>query len=176
MSASLLPPNASPLERALVATAAARLAQLDPSVITRLRDPATCPVELLPWLAWAHAVDEWSDDWPEETRRAVIAASIAVHRSRGTVASVRRVIVAFGVRPEDIEIHERLDGYSWECYGITLGTPITVALAQTIKRALDSVAPARCRLVWIRARVALVHDGTITHDGSYTHGTIEFES
>ena len=56
---NLLPPNASALERAIAATGAG----IDtlPVAVRDVWNPATCPVALLPWLAWALAVDEWDE-------------------------------------------------------------------------------------------------------------------
>jgi phage tail P2-like protein len=79
---SLLPPNASPQEAAIEA-ATARIADV-PVPNASLWTPATCPAALLPWLAWALSVDEWDGTWPEERQRAVIAASVGVHRRKGT--------------------------------------------------------------------------------------------
>ncbi|WP_277981531.1 phage tail protein I [Sphingomonas phyllosphaerae] len=91
---TLLPPNATALERALEA-ATARLGDVA-SPLRRLVDPDTCPAELLPYLAWAVAIDSWSDDWPERVRRARVRAAIPIQRRKGTVASIRDLIASFG--------------------------------------------------------------------------------
>lgn len=90
----LLPPNATPLEHALVQTAA-RAASM-PVPIRALWNVETCPVELLPWLAWTLALENWDPSWPENVKRARIRHSINVHRRKGTVASVREVVNSFG--------------------------------------------------------------------------------
>jgi phage tail P2-like protein len=91
---SLLPPNASPQERA-IEQSAERLGAVDVPV-GKLWDPKSCPVSLLPWLAWALSVDEWRSDWPESTKRAVVAASLGVHAHKGTVWALRRALEAAG--------------------------------------------------------------------------------
>ncbi|MGK6323780.1 phage tail protein I [Sphingomonas sp. DT-51] len=91
---TLLPPNATALERALE-TATARLGDV-PSPLRALVDPDSCPAELLPYLAWAIAIDSWSEDWPEAIRRARVRAAIPIQRRKGTVASVRDLIASFG--------------------------------------------------------------------------------
>lgn len=101
---SILPPNSTPMERALEATFAARLDAL-PLPVGQMMNPATCPAAFLPWLAWALSVDEWSPDWTEETQRAAIAASIGVHRRKGTVAALRAAIAAAGYG--DVEVIEK---------------------------------------------------------------------
>ena len=91
--ASLLPPGKTPLEIALEGATAPRVS---PDQIRDLWDPLKCPEPLLPWLAWALSVDLWEDDWTEAEKRAVIDASIEVHRHKGTVSAMRRVTEALG--------------------------------------------------------------------------------
>ena len=95
---TLLPPNATPLERALE-QALARIEDV-PVPVDTLWDPWRCPAELLPWLAWACSVDEWDPDWPEHVKRRVIAAAPDVHRLKGTCAAVERALRAIGVFAE----------------------------------------------------------------------------
>lgn len=92
--APLLPPNATPLERAVSRAGAERLAGIDVP-LADLWQPATCPAELLPWLAWALSVDRWDSSWSEERKRAEIAVSIERHRHKGTRAAVDAVIDSF---------------------------------------------------------------------------------
>lgn len=91
---SLLPVNSTALERALEQTG--RLDHLSPEVIRSLWNPATCPEDLLPWLAWALSVDFWEDTWPLERQRAVIAGSIAWHRKKGTPWALKEALAAMG--------------------------------------------------------------------------------
>lgn len=89
----ILPPNAFPIERALDASGEARL-QLLKIQIRHLWNAVTCPAPWLPILAWALGVDTWRSDWPEQTKRAVIAATPTVKRLKGTVGAVRRAVQA----------------------------------------------------------------------------------
>ncbi len=91
---TILKPNATEHDRAL--EQAIRRGKPDLTPIATLMNPETCPAHLLGWLAWALAVDEWEDDWSNETKRAVIAASFDVHRHKGTIGSIRRVLTAAG--------------------------------------------------------------------------------
>jgi phage tail P2-like protein len=84
----LLPPNSTPIERAVDGVAASRLDALAQRVLRRW-NPWTCPPKWLGILAWSVSVDSWRQEWPEATKRAVIAASPMVHRLKGTVAAVR---------------------------------------------------------------------------------------
>ena len=91
---TLLPPNASPLERR-AAQALSRIERV-PIPIRDLHDPDRCPVALLPYLAWSRSVDRWDDGWPEATQRAVIKASPYIHRHKGTIGALRRVVEPLG--------------------------------------------------------------------------------
>lgn len=94
MSDRMLPPNATDQERA-IEDATARLGEL-PVVIRDLWAPDTCPMAFLPWLAWALSVDQWESDWPEATKRAVIAESLELHRRKGTPWAVERALIVAG--------------------------------------------------------------------------------
>lgn len=90
---SLLPPNASPLERALE-HGLERISDV-PTPLAELWNPATCPVDLLPWLAWALSTDRWEIHWTEARKRAAVASSIDDQRNKGTPASVEAVLKSF---------------------------------------------------------------------------------
>lgn len=94
MSNKLLPPNSSELEN-LLSQVADRATDI-PLAIRDVLNPWKCPTSLLPWLAWSRSVDEWSDGWSEQKKRAVIAASFSVHKTKGTIGSVKRAIGALG--------------------------------------------------------------------------------
>lgn len=81
---SLLPPNASPVMRALseVFTEASTLPAMD---LAGMWDPRRCPAGRLPSLAADLGVQLWKPEWPETKKRRVIARSIALMRRRGTV-------------------------------------------------------------------------------------------
>lgn len=89
----ILPPNSRPVERAIDAAGEARIAAL-PVHIRHLWNPATCPVGWLSVLAWTLGVETWRSDWPEDTKRAVIAATPRIKRLKGTVAAVREAVQA----------------------------------------------------------------------------------
>lgn len=91
---SLLPPNASPLERALEGAEARVLAI--PLRHGLLKDPARCPEEWLPWLAWELSLDTWDTTWPTHIKRQRIASAIGIQRHKGTARSVQAVIESFG--------------------------------------------------------------------------------
>lgn len=94
MSIALLPSNGTQLER----LAAQALAQIErvPVPIRDLLSPTRCPVELLPYLAWAFSVDRWESSWSEATKRQVIASAYYVHAHKGTIGALRRVVEPLG--------------------------------------------------------------------------------
>ncbi len=102
--ADLLPGNATAQERALAA-AASRAAGV-PVPIRDLWSPETCPPTLLPWLAWAFSVDDWSPSWTEAQKRATIRAAIDVHRRKGTRNAVETALSALNLQ---LQITEWLD-------------------------------------------------------------------
>ncbi|MDG4866547.1 phage tail protein I [Guyparkeria sp. 1SP6A2] len=92
--ASLLPPSATEAERA-IEQATGRLEDV-PAPQRSLWDPDTCPVDLLPWLAWALSLDAWQPYWPESVKRERIRQAVAIQRKKGTAQSVRDVVASFG--------------------------------------------------------------------------------
>ena len=91
--ASLLPSNRTPLEQALAQVSMEKPAL--PDVLRRMISPDTCPFELLPWLAIQRSVDRWNPDWSETIKRKVIRDSFEVHKRKGTVGALRRVVEPF---------------------------------------------------------------------------------
>jgi phage tail P2-like protein len=143
MANSLLPSNQTELEAAI---ANATESAVSPDVIATLWSAEYCPVELLPWLAWALSVDDWDETWDEETQRRVIAASIDIHRKKGTVGAVLKALTSLGHEGKLIEWWQK----------DPLGTPHTFeaeveignrgidpeALA-AIRRQIDAAKPVR---------------------------------
>ncbi|SNS20336.1 phage tail protein, P2 protein I family [Sphingomonas laterariae] len=91
---SLLPPNATMLERA-IEQAIARIGDV-PTPLRTLKNPSTSAIDLLPWLVWELSLDAWSSDWPESIKRARARQAIPIARRKGTVESVRTVVASFG--------------------------------------------------------------------------------
>lgn len=96
MSDVLLPSNSTAQERAMEASIAQRLRVL-PVRVREVWNPETCPADVLPWLAWAFSVDEWSPLWSEQQKRQTIKNSIVIHRYKGTIGAVREAVAALGV-------------------------------------------------------------------------------
>lgn len=187
MSDVLLPGNASKQERDIEA-ATARLGEVSPEGIRSQWNPYTCPADMLPWLAWAFNVDEWDTSWPDEYKRKTIADSVALHRVKGTVNSIRRVLANAGYG--DATIFEGVYGQlyngththngfithgqadDWAEYRVVLTRPISNKQAAQVRRILGYTAPARCdlkQLIYTEANNT--YNGAITYDGTFNHGT-----
>jgi phage tail P2-like protein len=70
-------------------------------------NPNKAPEHILPWLAFAVSVDDWSDNWTDEVKRNVIKASVEVHKKKGTIGALRKSLEAFNY--EDITVEEWFD-------------------------------------------------------------------
>lgn len=125
-SVSLLPPNATSLMRA-AAKAADRAFDL-PLQVRDMWNPDTCPVDFLPWLAWAFSVDYWRAEWPESIKRNVIRTAVNAHRRNGTKTAVKEAIESLGAR---LELQE------WFEYD---GDPYTVRIEARANLVIDGGA------------------------------------
>lgn len=121
---TLLPHNATPLERALEA-GTARLGAVD-APIAALVDPATVAAELLPWLAYGLSVDTWKPEWSDAAKRRAVAESIDLHRIKGTRASVDRVLARIDALATVLEAQDdptRLAVHTFEIHVPLVTTP-----------------------------------------------------
>jgi len=89
---SLLPPGSSPLERR-AAEACAAVSDLNVP-LRDLWNPDKCPIVFLPYLAWACSVDRWDEKWQAAEKRKAVKDAFSIHRRKGTVAAIQRVIEA----------------------------------------------------------------------------------
>lgn len=144
---SLLPFNATPLEQA----AEEALARVDdvPVPFAGNGHPETCPPELMPWLAWALSVDVFDSRWPVARQRQALAASIDLHRLKGTRGAVIGALEALAFEVELSEWFEhggapytfRLDVFAQEIFDPAGG--LDLGLTQMIRRAIETMKPAR---------------------------------
>ncbi|KAB8307270.1 phage tail protein I [Erwinia endophytica] len=100
---SILPPNTLLSERALEQATAEPVIALETDAARQAKNAATCPAQLLPWLAWEYAVDYWDPGWTDAQKRQVIKDSPYVHQHRGTAGAVRRALSSVGYPTTVIE-------------------------------------------------------------------------
>jgi phage tail P2-like protein len=158
MATDLLPPGSTPLERGLDA-ALARVGDV-PIDLGALWNPATCPIHLLPWLAWALSVDNWSPAWGELQKRDAVADAIADQRRKGTRATVEAVLARFDALLTLVEWWEatpRRDPYTFQvtlelvdAEGIAGGYRATAAFALAIVTEVTKVKPVRAHFDFIQ--------------------------
>lgn len=137
---SLLPINSTQLERAIEAASA------DKTVIPlrSLYNPATCPVHLLPHLAWAWSVDRWDDRWTEAAKRNAIRSSFYIHSRKGTIGSLRRVVEPLGYLIEVLEWWQTLPEGMPGTFALKVGvldTGITEEMYLELERLIDDAKP-----------------------------------
>lgn len=183
---SLLPYNSTAAERALEAAGAEAIGI---PVVEGFRDPWRCPAALLPWLAWSLSVDEWDPSWSEETKRETIAASIQVHRRKGTVWAMRRALQAADLGDAEIQEGWSASRYNgaftfdgsrthapsdhWAEYRVKLARPMSIKQAAQARAILTAAAPLRCHLKLLTfEEAANTYNGAINFDGQYTHGVV----
>ncbi|HFX2802446.1 TPA: phage tail protein I [Pseudomonas aeruginosa] len=142
---SLLPPNASQVERA-VEQAIARHAGL-PVPLRELWNPDTCPEYLLPWLAWSLSLDNWQPYWPLNVKRARIKTAVEIQRRKGTAKSVRDVVGSFGSALALREWWQKSPMGPPHTFEVTLtlgaGVPNTAAYQQDIIKEIERTKPVR---------------------------------
>ena len=186
MRPHLLPSNRGRAEEAL-ARAVADGTDI-PVPIDTLWSADRCPAHLLPWLAWALSVDEWDAAWSDDTKRAVIRASVGVHRRKGTPGAVMdalrsagygasTLIERFGDDHYDGEhLHDGSITHAapdhWAEYRVALERPITNGQAEQVRTILSLIAPARAHLKALDFQeVAHLYNAQIQYDGEFNHGT-----
>jgi phage tail P2-like protein len=184
--AALLPGNATALERA----AAQALAQIErvPVPLRDLWNPDTCPVALLPYLAWAFSVDRWSSAWPESAKRAAIRTAYFIHAHKGTIGALRRVVEPLGYLIEVLEWWEKAPAGvpgTFELLVGVLDTGITEEMYSELTWLIDDAKPVSRHLIGLAIGLetrATIYIGAAATDGEtltvypYAPGPIEVSS
>lgn len=147
MPTDLLPPNATPFERAL-AQSLARISDV-PVPLRDLWSPWNCPIELLPWLAWALSIDRWKAEWSEYQKRVETARAIERQRLKGTPASIEDLLESYDRLIQLVEWFEtspRMNPHTFQVIIPIDGTPAgrsTAAFQREIVRDIYRTKPAR---------------------------------
>jgi len=111
--------------------------ELDIGIIQRVKDPETCPADLLPYLAAEESLDLWNATWPEAVKRTAISGSWAFHRRKGTPAAMDDTVAGLG------------PGWSWAEWFQYGGQPYRFRLSHQIGEAglsFDTFLAARDRV------------------------------
>ena len=143
--------NHTGLERKLEQVAGEQIEAL-PLLIRALHNPDTCPVALLPWLAWAMSVDHWSDTWSEQKKRDVCKNSAMVHRYKGTIGAVTDALKALNISIEVLEPWQQdnaaphsllVRAYVNDAY-LQAESDAELSVLKDINQILENTIPARC--------------------------------
>lgn len=168
-----------------------RLSALDKALLMpRLVD--LVPGEHLPLMAEKVSIlgdDGYALATSDSNRRELIKGWYSLHRYKGTPYAAREIIrrLGFGevelieglnnkyhdgsIKYDGTFVHGAAD--KWAYYTITFERPLTNAQADQIRRVLRAFTPARCVLAALDYKAtALLHDGSINHDGLYNYGTV----
>lgn len=186
MSRPLLPGNATRLER----LAAGALAQIErvPVPIRQLIDPDLCPVDLLPYLAWAFSVDRWEAAWSEAIKRQVIRSAYFVHAHKGTIGALRRVVEPLGYLIRVTEWWQETPTATPGTFKLDIGvldSGITDEMYESLELLIDDAKPVSRHLTGLAISLetrgtayvgAAAIDGEILTVYPYAPGPIEVSS
>ncbi len=162
---SLLPPNASVLLRDLESVFGDSFDL--PTLNRYVVNPDLAPAHILPWLAWALSVDDWSDSWSEQIRRNVIKASVEVHRKKGTIGALKKALQAFNY--ENVKVEEWFEyganPYFFRVFFDVREPGFDVNVLPQVQKVIESTKNARSHLeslrAYLSAEMGLVSIGSI---------------
>jgi len=158
MSNSLLPPGSSALERRL-AQACSGISGLNVP-LRDLWNPDTCPVNFLPYLAWAFSVDRWDESWPESVKRKVVKDAFYIHQHKGTASAIRRVVEPLGYLIRVIEWWKTNDAPGTFRLDVgVLDTGITEEMYHELERVIADAKPCSRHLIGLS--ITLDANGTV---------------
>jgi phage tail P2-like protein len=158
MSNSLLPPGSSALERRL-AQACSGISGLNVP-LRDLWNPDTCPVNFLPYLAWAFSVDRWDESWAESVKRKVVKDAFYIHQHKGTISAIRRVVEPLGYLIRVIEWWKTNDDPGTFRLDVgVLDTGITEEMYHELERVIADAKPCSRHLIGLS--ITLDANGTL---------------
>ncbi|PLY08405.1 MAG: phage tail protein I [Arcobacter sp.] len=195
-SISLLPSNESEIAKAIDIANSKRLDLIgdELSIVKHLANPLFCPLEFLPFLAYAFKVDFWDEELKESEKRDLIKHSILLHQRKGTLWAIEEVLelvnysnkakgeyakIKEGLRLDSRDGSYKYDGIynhgsndDWAKYVIYVPKPITISRANIARKLIEAYAPKRSHLVAIVYDIAASRDGTYFYNNEITHGKI----
>ena len=169
---SILPPNATYMERALEATIA-RTTDLDVAIGTLWnldQMPSHLKPILLPYLAWSLGVEIWSDEMTIMQKEQMIRDYLVIRALRGTKAAIEKTYQALNVAVEIIEnpVSKRYPKGEPFKFKLKISSqPIPLELKEEIRRLTDLLKPLRTNYfidieVTFLSNIALAMTGRIT--------------
>ncbi|MDR6348529.1 phage tail P2-like protein [Pantoea sp. SORGH_AS 659] len=155
---SLLPPSATNTEIRLAKARSGLSALAAP--LRDIWNPDTCPVSLLPYLAWSRSVDRWDENWTESVKRKVVKDAFYIHQHKGTISAIRRVVEPLGYLIRVIEWWKTNDepGTFRLDVGV-LDTGITEEMYHELERVIADAKPCSRHLIGLS--ITLDANGTV---------------
>lgn len=93
-------------------------------------------------------VDRWNEGWPEATKRAVVNASFYVHKRKGTIGAIRRVVEPLGYLIRVIEWWKTNEAPGTFRLDVgVLETGITEEMYQELERLIEDAKPCSRHLI-----------------------------
>jgi len=146
MNERLLPSGSTQLEIA-AAQALSQIGNINVP-LRKLWDPDSCPLELLPYLAWAFSVDRWDENWTEQAKRSAVSAAWFVHKHKGTIGALRRVVEPLGYLIRVTEWWQTRDAPGTFRLDVgVLETGITEEMYQELERLITDAKPCSRHLI-----------------------------
>ncbi|MGY2961486.1 phage tail P2-like protein [Pseudomonas sp. TE36184] len=164
---SLLPSNSTKLERAI------ETALYEKTIVPlrTLYNADTCPAHLLLHLAWAWSVDRWDYRWSDATKRAAIKASYYIHKHKGTIGALRRVVEPLGYLIEVVEWWQTVPAGVPGTFALKVGvldTGITEEMYEELARLIDDAKPVSRHMTGLAISLetrGAVNIGVALYDG-----------
>lgn len=169
---SLLPRNATPFERALEV---GLRADISFTKVGQLKDPATCPISIIPFLAWELSITHWDTTWNDAEKRNAVAGAVAYNRIKGTKAAVQQVLARYDENLTIVEWWEKSPRgvpHTFEVRANALDIPasfLTQAVAEAIIIDVAVAKPLRSHFDFVQN---LNLAGTMHFAGATMTGTV----
>jgi len=128
-------------------------------------------VKFLPYLAWAFSVDSWDEKWTATEKRKAVNDAFYIHRRKGTVAAIRRVIENLGYTMSIAEWWQVADPVGTFRLKIDLmDVGITEEMVSELERLIGDARPASRHIaqLTLSARTA----GELYHSAALCDGSI----
>lgn len=168
---SLLPENATPLERAFERAFADLLEEID-APFPELLDPHQTPPAFLPYLAADRGVNEWDANASDEEKRATVAAAWPTKRLAGTRRALELAVRSLGLEPEVIAWHKTDPaGTPYSLHVIAVNSDVLDADTQTRLEARLEAAKAERDVLTLEVvgeSRGWAYVGAVTYDGEAT--------
>lgn len=168
---SLLPENATPLERAFERAFADLLEAID-APFPELLDPQQTPADFLPYLAADRGVNEWQATASELEKRRTVAAAWPTKRLAGTRRALELAVRSLGLEPEVIAWHKAdPEGDPYHLHVVAVNNDALDGNAQErLQRRLEEAKAERdvLTLEIVGESRGWAYIGGVTYDGDIT--------